>query len=140
MDTVSRTSTEYDMLDDELVMKVSQSKTLQLDGPDWIFYRTWIENLREEDWLEIYQFHYFVLKFMEYQNEVRKVKRAKRIAAAPLSVKMTKDSKTKKVVAAVDMQTKFEQMGLSEVVIRAMLATQGIPYKERTHASDNGNG
>lgn len=141
MDTISRTSTEYDMLDDQLVTNVIQSKTLQLDGPDWVFYSTWIENLREEDWLEIYQFHYFVLKYMEYQNEIRKVKRAKRIASAPLSVKMTKESKITKVAAPVDMQTQFERMKIPEATIRAMLQAAGIPYKEKViNASNNGNG
>src|SRR5215831_5027059 len=111
IDTVNRTSTEYDMLDDSLITKVTQSKTLQLDGSDWVFYSKWIEDLREEDWLEIYQFHYFVIKMMEYENEVRKVKAARRIASAPLSVRVTKESKTKKEVSQVDMQTKLEKLG-----------------------------
>lgn len=140
MDTISRTSTEYDMLDDELVTKVIQSKTLQLDGPDWIFYRTWIDNLSEENWLEVYQLHYFVLKYMEYQNEVRKIKRARRIAQAPLSVKMTKEAKTKKVVATVDMQAQFEKMNIPVATIKAMLQAAGIPYREPSNAGNNGNG
>lgn len=138
--TMSQTGTEYDMLDEELVIKVTQYKTLQLDGPDWIFYRQWIENLREEDWLEIYQFHYFVLKFMEYQNEVRKVKRAKRIASAPLSVKMVKQATTQKVVAPIDMQTQFEKMKIPTATIKAMLQAAGIPYREPSNVSNNGNG
>ena len=136
LNTITRSSTEFDMLDDELVIKSVESKTLQLDGADWLFYSKWIEELPEDQWLEIYQFHYFVLKMMEHENEIRKVKRAKRIASAPLSVKITKEAKTQKIVQSVDIQANFEKIGLSESAIRAMLLAAGIPYKER---NKNGN-
>lgn len=136
LDTISRTSTEYDLIDDALITKSVQSKTLQLDGPDWIFYSAWIENLPETDWLEIYQFHYFVLKMMEYENEVRKVKQARRVASAPLAVRMTKESKTKKEVTQVDMQTKLEKIGIAPDVIKTMLQAAGIPYVERQNANN----
>jgi hypothetical protein len=118
-------------------MKSVQSKTLQLDGPDWIFYSTWIENLSEEDWLEIYQFHYFVIKMMEYENEVRKIKQARKVASAPLSVRVTKESKSKKIVEPVDMQAKLEKLGLPAATIKVMLQAAGIAYKDLV--INNGN-
>lgn len=135
--TIMSTSTEYDMLDNELILKTVKHESLRLDGASWIFYSTWIENLNEEDWLEIYQFHYFILKMMEYENEVRKVKKARRAASAPLSVSMTKQSTTKKVVQAVDMQAKLEKLGIPTATIKAMLQAAGITYKEPV--SNNGN-
>lgn len=137
INTISRSSTEYDLIDDTLVMKSVQSKTLQLDGPDWIFYSTWIENLSEEDWLEIYQFHYFVIKMMEYENEVRKIKQARKVASAPLSVRVTKESKSKKIVEPVDMQAKLEKLGLPAATIKVMLQAAGIAYKDLV--INNGN-
>jgi hypothetical protein len=130
------TSTEYDMIDDVLVTKSVSSKTLQLDGPDWIFYSRWIEDLPEDQWLEIYQFHYFVLKMMEYENELRKVKRARKIASAPLSIKVTKEAKTKKEITQVDMQAKLEALKIPADTIKAMLQAAGIPYREHTHANN----
>ena len=130
INTITRSSTEYDLIDDALVMKSVQSKTLQFDGPDWIFYSTWIENLSESDWMEIYQFHYFVIKMMEYENEVRKIKQARKVASAPLSVRVTKETKTKKEVKEVDMQTSLEALKIPTATIKLMLQAAGIAYKE----------
>jgi len=138
LEKIKHTSTEYDMFEDELVVKSVESKKLRIDGPDWIFYSTWIENLQEEDWLQIYQFHYFILKMMEHENELRKVKTAKRIASAPLSVKVTKESKSKKEVKQIDMQAYFEKIGIPAHQVKAMLAAIGLPYKERTTSGNNG--
>lgn len=132
------TSAEYDLLDNELVLKSIESKRLRLDGPDWIFYSKWIENLNEDNWLEIYQFHYFILKRMEYENEVRKIKKAQRIASSPLSVKMTKKSETTKKVGPIDMQASLEKLNIPVHTIKAMLAAANIPYREPV--SNNGNG
>ena len=140
LDTISRTTTEYDLIDDALITKSVQSKTLQLDGPDWVFYSKWIEDLPEDQWLEIYQFHYFVLKMMEYENEIRKVKRAKKIASAPLSVRVTKETKSTKQVTEVDMQAKLIKLGIDVATIKVMLAAAGLQWKEPSNAGNNGNG
>jgi len=136
IDTVTRTSTDYDMLDGELVLKAVQANRLRLDGPDWVFYNTWITNLSEEDWLQIYQFHYYVLKRMEAENEIRKVKRARRIANAPLSTRVTKEVRIKKETKPVDLQESFEKMGLSIDKIKAMLAAVGQTYRERSSGNN----
>src|SRR5882724_8930247 len=92
-----RTSTEYDALDDKLVTHTSTGTQIKIDGPDWVFYQAWIEQLSDDELREIYEFHYFVLKIIEYDNETRKVKKAKKLATAPtpLSISTTKEARTK---------------------------------------------
>lgn len=136
---VPRTSTEYDLLDDKLIIRTVESRTLQLDGPDWIFYNQWISDIKEEDWLEVYQFHFLVLKMMERDNELRKVKKARRIAAAT-PIKLTPEAKTKKPPTAAEMQLSFEKMNIPSAVIKAMMQAAGYVYKEPANASNNGNG
>jgi hypothetical protein len=137
LNTISRTTTEYDLIDEVLYIKPGAVNKLQLDGPDWIFYSTWIENLSEEDWLAVYQFHYFIIKMMEYENEVRKVKQARRVASAPLAIRVTKETKTSKEAKPVDMQTSLEKLKIPIATIKLMLQAAGIAYRE---PNTNGNG
>jgi hypothetical protein len=138
MNTINRTSVEYDMVNDELIPKVVPSRTLQIDGPDWVFMEAWMDKLPEEDWQEVYLFTYFVLKYMEYENEIRKVKQTRRIALSVIGAKPTPTPKPKKQMTGPEMQLAFEKMGIDIPTIKVMMMAAGFQYKE--HPSNGNNG
>lgn len=132
MSRFTRTTTEYDPVNDTVEKITSGCARIQLDGPDWIFYSDWIASLSDDDLAVIYEFHYFVLKLIEHDNEVRKVSRARKLASlpTPIGVVTTKTSSTKKEAKPKDMQKELEKLGMNADVIKAMLKAANIEYKE----------
>lgn len=128
----SKTTTEYDPVEDTLNTITSGAKRLHIDGADWVFYCAWIDTLSDEELEMVYEFHYFVLKIIEHDNEIRKIKKARKLAAAPtpIGITTTKETRVKRVAEAKDMQAELEKLKLPEAIIRSMLLAAGIPYKE----------
>lgn len=127
----TKTTTDYDARTDTLEHHTSGCKQIRLDGPDWIFYTSWIHMLSDDELEQVYEFHYFVLKMIEHENELRKIVKKDRlkkavipIGANPLQVK------AKREVKAKDMQKELEKLGLPKDVIIVMLRASGIEYKE----------
>jgi hypothetical protein len=137
MSRFTRTTTEYDSVTDTVEKITSGCDRIQLDGPDWIFYSEWIDNLTDDDLATIYEFHYFVLKLIEHDNEVRKVKKARKLASqpTPIGVVTTKTSSVKREAKPKDMQKELEKLNLPEATIRAMLQAAGISYKENSQSA-----
>jgi hypothetical protein len=132
MSRFTRTTTEYDSVTDTVEKITSGCDRIQLDGPDWVFYSEWIANLNDEDLSTIYEFHYFVLKLIEHDNEVRKVKKRDKLAKqpTPIGVITTKTSSSRREAKPKDMQKELEKLGLATDVIRQMLKAANIEYKE----------
>jgi|SRR5580765_984776 len=128
----SKTTTEYDPVEDVLNTVTSGAKRLHVDGADWVFYSAWVDSLNDDELEMVYEFHYFVLKLIEHDNEIRKIKKARKLASAPtpIGVKTTKETKVKKTAEVVDMQERLEKMNLPADTIRAMLLAAGISYRE----------
>lgn len=127
---VTRTSVEYDMIDDQILPKVIHAPTLQLDGPDWVFYQAWLAERTEEEWMDVYQFHYFILKYMEYENELRKVKQTRRIQSATVGTRSPQTPRPRKIMSGPEVQASMEKAGFDATAIKAMMAAVGFTYKE----------
>jgi hypothetical protein len=132
MSKFNKTTSEYDPVTDTIEKVSSGCERIQLDGPDWVFYSEWINNLNDADLSVIYEFHYFVLKLIEHDNEIRIVKRKNKLASTkmPLSVVTTKTTTTKREAKPKDMQKELEKLGVATDTIRAMLKSMNIEYKE----------
>lgn len=132
MSKFNKTTSEYDPVTDTIEKVSSGCERIQLDGPDWIFYSEWIQNLNDEDMKVIYEFHYFVLKLIEHDNETRIVKRKNKLASTkmPLSVVTTKTSTTKREAKPKDVQKELEKLGIPTDTIKTMLKTMGLEYRE----------
>jgi len=127
-----RTTTEYDPISNQVEKITASCDRIQLDGPDWVFYQDWLHNLNEEDLAVVYEFHYFVLKIIEHDNEVYKAKKKDKLSKVPtpIGVVTTKTSSVKREVKPKDMQKELEKLNLPVVTIKAMLFAAGIEYKE----------
>lgn len=124
IERVTRTDTEYDYVQDEVVSIKSQSKRLRLDGPDWVWYSRAINLLNEEEFKVMWEFHRFVISLMEHVDATRKVAKNARLRDEKiiLSVTSSTTTKTKRTAKPVTLREILTKQGLSEDVINAMLA------------------
>ena len=128
VDKFVRTSEDYDQTTDKLTTRRESCARIQIDGPDYVFYTKWINNLNDEELLSIFEFHYFIVKLIEHENEVRKINRNKRNREMPLPLATTTVTETRSVkqTKAKDMRTELRKLGLPEATIELMVkAAQG---------------
>jgi hypothetical protein len=134
IDKFQRTSTEYDHVHDTVVQSTSTCKRLTIDGPEWIFYTTWIHELSDEELQIVYEFHYFILKLIESANETKKIARARKMkevsGSHPIGIVTTKDTHVRREAKQKDMQTELEKLKIPVDTIKAMLLAAGITYRD----------
>lgn len=79
IDKFERRVDDYDEKTDSVLVRKESCKRLQFDGPDWVFYTAWIDTLNDEEAKTVWEFHFFILKLIEHDNETRKIKQNKKI-------------------------------------------------------------
>jgi hypothetical protein len=127
VDKFERRVDDYDAVTDSIVTRKESCKRLRLDGPDWVFYTVWIHKLSDEELQVVFEFHYFIVKLIETENEQRKINHAQRLRGmpVPLGVKTTTETRTKRTVKPKDPLTELKRMfpGKSEDFYKQMLIT-----------------
>lgn len=126
-----RTFDDYDTKTDKLTIHKQTNTRYYMDGADWPFVQLWIHELSDEELRTWWIFHYSIMKSIEAENEVRKVRKAKHERENP-SVKFVssvqkKSNSTTKVTKAVDtpdqLRAKLKKQGLPDTVIDMMIKT-----------------
>lgn len=110
-----------------------------MDGPDWPFLSLWINKMTDEELEAIWMFHYFVIKTIEVENDIRKINRRKQIANTypPISrvgqttgqvkVTTTKTTKTTQVVTAESIRQRLIKSGITDnAIIEMMVKAAGF--------------
>lgn len=127
-DKFVRTVEEYDHTKDEMVVKRDSCDRIRLDGPDYVFYTKWINNLNDDELKGVFEFHYFIVKLIEHENEVRVINRNKKTRESPhpISIMKTTETRSIKQTKTKDMRADLRKLGLSDAVIELMIkAAQG---------------
>lgn len=130
IDKFTKVHEDYNPTTDAIVRKKEECDRLRLDGPDWVWFTKWVTKLTDDELAVVYEFHYFVLKIIETENEARKIERAHRIreksgvAKSVLSTEKTTEKKVRKTTKVVDLKSQFKKMFplLPEAAIDAMVA------------------
>src|SRR6185312_977680 len=78
VDKFIRKVEDYDHTKDEMVVRTESCDRLRLDGPDYVFYTRWINQLNDDELKSVFEFHYFIVKLIEHENEVRIINRNKK--------------------------------------------------------------
>lgn len=128
IDKFTRTIEDYDHTTDSMVVKKDSCMQLRLDGPDYVFYTRWINQLNDDELRNVFEFHYFIVKLIEHENETRIITKNKKLrdAPSPLSITKTTETKTTKTTTQKDMRTELRKLKLPDAVIEAMIkAAQG---------------
>jgi len=108
VDKFERRVEDYDSVTDTVTTKKESCKRLKFDGPDWIFYTAWIDKLTDDELQTVWEFHFFVLKLIEQQNEIRGAKRRDQLKSkstqfmSGVQVTTTKETRTRKEVKPKD--------------------------------------
>jgi hypothetical protein len=127
VDKFERRVEDYDAVTDSVITRKETCKRLRLDGPDWVFYTAWIHKLTDEELQVVFEFHYFVVKLIETENEQRKIKNRTKLQGMPLpmGVSTTTETRTKRVAKPKDPLTELKRMfpGKSEAFYTQMLTT-----------------
>jgi|SRR5579859_229510 len=124
----TRTFEDYDEETDKTIVTRESCTKFYMDGPDWPFLTAWIDSLSDSELRTIWNFHFFVMKTIEAENEVRKIKKAKKLREmpTPVSTKTTvKLTKTVQVTTADDLRKKFKKQGLPDAIIDQMILAMG---------------
>ena len=131
----TRTFEDFDTKADKLIVSKQSCTKYYMDGPDWLFLTAWIDKLSDSELRAIWNFHFFVMKTIEAENETRKIREASRQREAKADkingkviTTTTKTSSgivkvTKPVDTAEDIRKKLERQGLPTAMIDAMIAT-----------------
>jgi hypothetical protein len=116
---------DYDVSTDTVTTHKSSCRQISIDGPSWVFYTAWIKQFTEEQLKEIFEFHYFMVKMIESENENRRVRAAQKIREMPLPFRVTrtKETKTSKTTTVIDPKAELKKKfpKLSEDMIDAMI-------------------
>jgi hypothetical protein len=122
-----RTFQDYDAKTDKLVVRKESCNKWFIDGPDWPFLELWIQELSDAELEILWNFHYFVMKFIEHENDTRKIEQNRTLRELP-TPRLITQTVTKKVTRLVQpetpetMRVKWEKMGLDKDTIDMMLA------------------
>ncbi len=133
VDKYTRIKDDYDEVNDVVVSNKSSCTRIRLDGPDWVFYTQWVSQLNDDELRSVYEFHYFIVKLIEHDNDIRKVKKQDKLRntkITPMSISTVKETKVKRETKPKDMQKELEKMGLPVATIKIMLQAAGFEYKE----------
>lgn len=126
----TRTFEDYDEKLDKLVITKESCTKYYMDGPDWPFLTAWIDTLSDEELRSIWNFHFFVMKTIEAENETRKIEKYRKLREQPLPKAarlVTKSSTTKTTTPDTpeSLRAKFKKLGLADVIIEQMIAAMG---------------
>lgn len=127
----TKTEEDYDDVLDRVITRRNTCKVVRLDGPDYVWHLRWLQKATDEELAIIYEFFFFMMKFIENENDTRKVaKRAERVRTqVPLRTTTVKETKEKKVTKPKDLKAELLKQGLPEHVVNAMLAAMNTASK-----------
>ena len=138
LDKFSRTF-EYIGQNGQAHYKKESCNDWHMDGPDWPFMTLWINKMTDEELESIWMFHYFVVKTIEVENDLRKVNKRSQIAntykpigkaeqtTGQMKVTTTKTTKTTMVVTAESIRQKLVKSGITdENMIQMMIKAAGF--------------
>jgi hypothetical protein len=127
IDNLTKRDSEWDMFEDCLVERKSTARTLRLDGPDWVWYSAIINNLNEDEFKTMFEFHRFIISLMEHVNDIRKVEKNALLKGQKIVLGITQTTTTKTVRKAkqVSLEEVLRKQGLPEAVVQAMLKAAG---------------
>ena len=117
---------EYDENTDQVIVEKRSCTRIKLDEMDWPFLSKWIDLHNDEELHALWEFHYFIIKFIEHENDIRVIKKLKRIREQPTPrLVTTKQSKTKSTTKMADspddLKKRLKKQGLPDVVIEQMV-------------------
>jgi len=104
-----------------------------IDGPDWPFLNLWINKMTDDELREIWMFHFFVIKTIEVENDLRKIAKRQQLAntnvpitkagqvTGQMKVTTTKTTKTTQVVTAESVRQKLIKSGITDSTILDMM-------------------
>lgn len=130
LDKYIRSTEDYDSITDQLVTRKESCNRLQIDGPDYVFYTKWIHKLNDDELKSVFEFHYFIVKLIENENEIRIItknkNKSKKNIQAPISIVKTTEVTSKKESKPKDLRTELKKLGIKDDVIDKMIAA-GMP-------------
>lgn len=115
----TRTFEDYNTKTEQVVITKESCTRYYMDGPDWPFVGVWIDSLSDDELKGIWNFHFFIMKMIEAENENRKIKNAKRLRETPVPI-------TAKIVTQTTKKTVTKQQDTPEE-LRKKLTKQGLP-------------
>ena len=125
----TRTFEDFDEKTDKLIITKQSCVKYYMDGPDWPFLTAWIDGLNDHELKTIWNFHFFVMKTIESENEVRKIKKYKKLREMPSPVKVLKSAnkitKTIQITTSEELRKKFKKQGLPDAIIEQMILAMG---------------
>jgi hypothetical protein len=123
-DKFIRTSEEYDHQNDQVVTRRETCDRLRLDGADYPFLTMWINKLTDEETQAVYEFHYFIVKLIEHDNEVRKIGKQAKLRQYPVQTVKTTEVKVRRETRPLDLAAELKKKfpGLPQHVIDSMVA------------------
>ena len=126
-DKFSRTFEDYDLKKDKLSIRRESCTRWYMDGPDWPFLNLWIDSLSDDELKIVWNFHFFVMKTIEVENETRKIEKARTLQSYPVS-RITTTTTVKKVAKVQQPETpetiaaKLKKQGVPQNIIDMMIA------------------
>ena len=127
-DKFERRVEDYDLATDTVTVRKESCDRIKLDGPDWVFYTAWIDTLNDDELQGVFEFHFFILKMIETQNEMRGQKYKDKLKGIKFSVGMsvttTTDKRTKREVKQEDPMKKLKKLfpGKTDDQLKAIMA------------------
>ena len=126
-----RTFEDFDTKNDKLVITKESCTKYYMDGPDWPFLTAYIDTLSDDELKAVWNFHFFVMKLIESENETRKIERQRKIRETPLPVRIITQKTITKVAKAVDTKEdvikRLQKQGLPQNVIDMMVSAMVKP-------------
>lgn len=127
----SRTFDDYDVKKDQVILRKETCNRWYMDGPDWPFLNLWIDGLTDEELKMLWNFHYFIMKTIEHENDVRKIEKNRQLQSykVPRLVSQTTTKKVAKVQTPEtpeQLKTKWLKLGIPQATIDQMLQAMGV--------------
>jgi hypothetical protein len=127
IDKYTRTTEEYDEINDSVETHKTSARRIRLDGPDYVWYSAAIQLLTDDEIVTQLQFHKFMVSLLEHLDTVRTVKKSQELAKqkVPLSVRTTTETRQKKTVQKKSMRDILKASGVSGDLLEQMLKAAG---------------
>ena len=114
----TRINEEYNEKTDSVVSHTSTSRRIRLDGPDYVWYSTAIQQLTDAEMAAMFQFHRFMVSLLEHTTTVRLVRKTQELAGQ----RSTKNIQTTTTTEVRKTRKVKQQKSLREILIAS-----GIP-------------
>ena len=130
----TRTFEDFDENTEKLIITKQSCAKYYMDGPDWLFLTAWIDKLNDEELRANWNFHFFIMKTIEAENETRKIKKAEEARLRPKIGLVTTTVRTatgttrvtKQADTAEDVRRKLKAQGLPAAIIDQMISAMGM--------------